>query len=195
MMLTHPHNLFPIPISEMILNSILPRSGAHFTSAICKTIEVGPPTLRGLTICSTDILCVVEGKVPMTFLNMGWQMEFRNKELNVDFTEIDSPSCWECHLHPRPELLLILAADVICCFDTFNGGVLQARIEKVVHVYIALSNFSVSTRFIYESYRSPFCKSPMLVGRFISWRAQSTVPMPVTARPRVSRVSALLTAS
>ena len=31
------------------------------------------------------------------------------------------------------------------------------------------------------TYFSPNCKSPILLGRFMLWRAQSTVPTPVTA--------------
>lgn len=44
------------------------------------------------------------------------------------------------------------------------------------------------------TYFSPFWRSPTPFGRFISCRAQSTVPTPVAARPREDFVSAILTA-
>jgi hypothetical protein len=64
-------------------------------------------------------------------------------------------------------------------------------------MYLERSNLlaiPIHQNMIIVTYFSPNCKSPILLGRFMLWRAQSTVPTPVTASPRMSLASALFTA-
>jgi hypothetical protein len=61
-------------------------------------------------------------------------------------------------------------------------------------MYLERSNLLAIHQNTMITYFSPNCKSPILLGRFMLWRAQSTVPTPDTASPRMSLESALFTA-
>jgi hypothetical protein len=123
-------------------------------------------------------------------------MEFGDEEPNIDFRHIDTPRFREGSFHSCPELLAPLTSNVVRYHNSFDCSPSQTREEEEIHIDVSrvrVSNhiYLIVLIFIYFSAN---CKSPILLGRFMLWRAQSTVPTPVTASPGIPLASALFTA-
>jgi hypothetical protein len=73
--LTKGHCLPPIPVSHKIVQDVYTRTWAHLSKGSSHIAKVPPQLFWSFAVCTTDMRCVVEGILPLTFGDVCGQMK------------------------------------------------------------------------------------------------------------------------
>jgi len=141
----------------MIIQCIPPWTRPHFASASSNSIDMRPATFHSFSICSSDILIEVEGKIGLTAFNVGgkMEMEFGDKKVKGGFIFVVRVHPLRVLPHPFPQIYSPLTGDIVRYHDFDGLIVFDAWEEKIVHIYVPI-NDGISTKYTNESIHAPF---------------------------------------
>ena len=110
--LTQLGYMFPIPIPEVVIKGISPRSWAHFLHTRCYWIDICPATFRGFTVSASNMWGKIERIGNLAMRCVSQEVEFRNKKLDGHLVMQKVIVAREFD-HPLPEVLALLASNII----------------------------------------------------------------------------------
>ena len=75
---THFSELFPVPITMVIVESVLSMTMIHFLRASCSLITLSPRLLDGFSTCHSNAVSVIERVFILTGFLVSLEVELRN---------------------------------------------------------------------------------------------------------------------
>ena len=109
---THFDYLLPVPIAEVVIQSIASRSWSHFLGTLGSRIDVCPTSLRRLAVSPPNALCKVKRKPQVTCLDVSRKVELGNEIANV-LDAVRQSFLGREDLHPFAKLLMPLTRNIV----------------------------------------------------------------------------------
>lgn len=119
--LTHGNNLFMVPITEVIVEGVPPRTWAHFLRTSCRCVYVSPPALRRLAVSASHAPRVVKRVRGLAFVDVGWEVELRDQISPFSAVRVQAP-WFRVGRHPSPQIDAPLTTNVVGDIEDKEGG-------------------------------------------------------------------------
>lgn len=149
---TKVRHLPPVPVTEVVIKGIAPRTRSHLLCASSHGVYVGPSTFWCLAIRSGHPFDEIEREIRLTRGDVGGEVKFRYKKCDY-LAGMRQMNVRGIPRHALPKVLVPLTCDVVRDVDDNHlARMRHRRKEQIVHIDISnltsLATISIMTNYL-----------------------------------------------